>query len=135
MKKHFIFSIALAASICAGQGLVSVESAAAWSSQEEAQFDQQLKSELLKQGKNIYEIENQVIKGSKGFKGDLQKEFKTEMDSLQAKETLYKKFQHSPLLQSPDIRAKLLVIFQKPVITEQDIQDLQTLVDQQKSKK
>lgn len=140
MKMQFMFITTLALGLCAGQAKVcAVEknpvAATEWTPQAEAQFYQQLNEELAKDHKDILNLENQVIQKKEDFGGDFKKEFQDKINSLVAKKTLYEKFQQAPSLQYPAVRAKLLEIFQKPVIEEKDLQELQTVIDLAKSEK
>lgn len=139
MKMQFMFITTLALGLCAGQAkMCAVENPVApteWTPQAEAQFYQQLNEELAKEHKDILNLENQVIQKKQGFGGDFKKEFQDKINSLVAKKTLYEKFQQAPSLQYPAVRAKLLEIFQKPVIEEKDLQELQAVIDLAKSGK
>lgn len=137
MRTPFFFITTLVVGLHMGQ-TNAVEThpvTSSWTAQQEVEFDQKLQRELAKQGQDISNLENQVIKENKSFAGELKEEFQGKVNSLQAKQVLYNKFQHASSLQSQAVREKLLAIFQKPILTEQDFQELQTVVDQQKSKK
>lgn len=137
--KTLLMFITLALVLYTGQAKVHAAEKTApateWTSQQATQFNQQLKDEISKQHADIAELQKQVGKGNKNFEGDFKREFEEKVNSLAAKEILYKKFERATSLQFPAVRAKLLELFQKPIIKEKDLQDLQILVDQEKAKK
>lgn len=144
MKKKLTFIATLALGLCTSLGQVQLyaaeknPTAGATMTSKEAdqadQFDQQLRDEISKQGEDVLRLEKQVTEQNKDFEGDLKDEFVGKINSLEVKQILYKKFQGTASLKNPAIRAKLLELFQKPVVTEKDIKDLQTFIDQQKAK-
>jgi len=101
---------------------------------EEQQYYYKLKDEIEKTGKGVVELQKKVTVEMKDFEGDLKDEFTEKVNTLEAKQVLYKNFEHTPSIKDPEIREELMEVFEKPVIKQKDLQDLKESVDSEKAK-
>lgn len=98
------------------------------------QYLSQLQGEIQKQTdkvnnlKALVERTDTVVNAAKVF------EFENAYTMLNVKKTLYANFVNTPSLQSPLVRAKLLQLFQKDLITAGDLAELEALVKQERPK-
>ncbi len=101
---------------------------------EEQQFYNKLKDGIEKTGKKVIELEKKVTSENKNFEGELKDEFTKEVDTLEAKNVLYKNFEHTPSIKDPEIREELLEVFDKQTLNEKDMTELKDVVDKEKAK-
>ncbi len=101
---------------------------------DEQKFYQQLQDEMTKTSNRVEELEKKVTAENKDFEGELKDEFTSKVDTLAAKQTLYKNFENTPSIQDPKVREELLKTFKKEVLTDKDLEELQQTVDQEKAK-
>ncbi len=101
---------------------------------EEQAFYTQLRAEIDKTEKSIVPLIKEVTDKNKNFEGDLKKEFNEEIGTLAAKETLFQNFENTPSIKDPDIRKKLLELFQKPVWEPKDMEEIKAFVEAEKAK-
>ncbi len=137
MNKRIFSAIVLALSACLGSLLAldgapaATQSAAAF---DEQQFYSQLQGEIKKTSDRLAELEKKVTAENKNFDGELKDEFNAKVNTLGAKQVLYKNFENTPSITSAVVRASLLKTFQKEVINDKDLEELQQVVNEEKAK-
>lgn len=95
---------------------------------------QNLQKEIQKQQTQVDALKNQLERTDVVTPGYVVTQFDNAYTMLNVKKTLYANFVGTASIQSPIVRAKLLQIFQKDIVSPGDLSELQALVTQERPK-
>lgn len=118
-------------SVSALEAATKSDSSKSWEVQN---YLQSLQNEIQKQQTTVDNLAASIERTDVITSSAINSEFENAYTMLNVKKTLYANFIGTPSLESPLVRAKLLQIFQKDLITPNDLSELQTLVQQERPK-
>ena len=101
---------------------------------EESNYIQLLQQEIQKQNDLVKSITSQIERRDIIIPADITSQFENAYTMLNVKQTLYNNFIDTPSIKSPRVRAKLLEIFRKTIITPADLSELERLVQEERPK-
>ena len=121
MKKLFLFLFCCVTLFAAINPLPFTE-------EDEQDFYEQLQDELQDSQKRLHDMVMEKAKNRSVFTHGRQVMLDSARNAMETKHTLYSNFYGTPSIQSPEVRKRLLDIFQSDEVTTDDLQDLQTVV-------
>lgn len=101
---------------------------------DEDRFLETLRGEIQKQSDLVNKLKDQIARTDIVAPSSINTQFENAYTMLNVKRTLYANFVGTPSIKSPLVQKKLLQIFQKDIITQADLSELEALVKQERPK-
>lgn len=101
---------------------------------QEDDYENQLNAAIARAEQDVQETQNNATRRDMAPTWNSKLEYQNAIVQLEVKKTLVNNFKKTESLKSPVVRAKLLQILNKPMITTADLADLQSVVIEEKSK-
>ena len=101
---------------------------------DEDRFLATLRGEIQKQSDLVNKLKDQIARTDIVAPSSINTQFENAYTMLNVKRTLYANFVGTPSIKSPLVQKKLLQIFQKDIITQADLSELEALVKQERPK-
>ena len=128
-----IFSISVIASILACISLSAVSAVDSLVYQEN-DYENQLNAAIARAEQDVKDTQYSATRRDQAPTWNSKLEYQNAIVQLEVKKTLVNNFKGTESLKSPVVRAKLLQVLNKPMITTADLADLQSVVIEEKSK-